>query len=174
MKKHLYLILLTFFFLLIGCESKEEPIEFEEYTGRELNIGVVGDAPDVIEEQINFLTIDLGDLLITEGIENLDAIFIMQDYLICASEAEYADVYKSSGIPFFFIESDKSYLPFVMEDFTYDNSFTVGEESYATGVYYTEDGEMTTWGFGLYNHEKNEKNIKEVYSRIFKKINEVK
>ncbi|WP_225983678.1 MULTISPECIES: hypothetical protein [Bacillaceae] len=46
--------------------------------------------------------------------------------------------------------------------------------SYAVGIFTTQDDDtLKKWGYGLYNDEKNDEHIKDVYSRIFKTIDEL-
>ncbi|WP_369436344.1 hypothetical protein [Lysinibacillus fusiformis] len=44
---------------------------------------------------------------------------------------------------------------------------------YATGVYNQSNDEMLYWGYGLYDDVRNEKNIKDAYTRIFTTIDEL-
>lgn len=64
-----------------------------------------------------------------------------------------------------------------MKDVEYDSSWewTLGK-SYAVGVMtIQEDDEevVKSWKYGLYNDEKNNENIKELYARIFWTIEEL-
>ncbi|MNO58968.1 hypothetical protein D3C76_495440 [compost metagenome] len=99
----------------------------------------------------------------------VDAVFIGKDYLSEAAEPEYAQVYKKAGVPFFFIESMKSYIPFVYEDLSYEEVPDMQSGMYITG-YYESGGKMQYWGYGLYNDKVNSVNIKDAYSRIFTTI----
>jgi|GEM_PF-1250272 len=106
---------------------------------------------------------------------NYDAIFITKINLSEASQGKYASIYKKSKIPFFFIQTEKSYVPFTEKDLTYDNAPNFNDQSYATGILYNanENGnELTSWGYGLYNDIENQANIEDVYSRIFDTISQ--
>ncbi|MEC1153957.1 hypothetical protein [Cytobacillus horneckiae] len=77
--------------------------------------------------------------------------------------------YKNSVIPFFFIESKKSYIPFVDKETEYEDFPDTKSGDYAAG-YYQNGEDETYWGYGLYNNTANEINIFDVYSRIFRTI----
>jgi hypothetical protein len=163
-------ILLSFF--LTACNSSTLFIDFEQYEGRPLNIGVIGEFPEVREENINFIPINFSELE-DQKIDSYDAIFIMKEHLSQASHSKYAKIYKNAKIPFFFIQTEKSYLPFVDESITYEGAIKPSTTSYATGYLNTGD-EIKYWEYGLYNDIENEKTIKEVFSRIFMTIEEEK
>jgi hypothetical protein len=93
----------------------------------------------------------------------------MKEHLTEAAKSHYANIYKNSGIPFFFIETNKSYVPFVHEETDYEEFPDSQSLDYAAG-YYQSGENGTYWGFGLYNDTVNEVNILDVYSRIFKTI----
>jgi hypothetical protein len=86
-----------------------------------------------------------------------------------ASKDEYASIYKRASIPIFFIESKKSYIPFITEGLSYESVSISDELNYATGIFILGE-EMKYWGYGLYNDVQNETNVKDVYSRIFRDI----
>jgi len=154
-------------FILVACNSPNS----QEYGGESLEIAVVGNPPKINETKIVFNEIDISN--IDGNLDGYDAVFIMKDFLEEAAEEKYAEVYQTSPIPFFFIETEKSYLPFVDEDLTYEGALSTKSKSYATGVIY-EGEKITYWEYGLYNDQKNEKNIKDAYSRIFTTIDELK
>lgn len=143
-------------------------VETPQYSGRSLTIGIIGEVPDVREEQVKFVNIQFSDLEEKPFQEQYDAIFITKDNLSEAAEDKYASIYKESTIPFFFIQSDKSYFPFLYEEGSYDE-VTTPSEYYITGILYTIN---QTWQFGTYNNIENATNIKDAYSRIFETIEE--
>lgn len=100
---------------------------------------------------------------------------IMKEHLSEAAESKYAQVYKSSNIPYFFIESTKSFVPFVIEELSYDQVSELSNLEYATGYFQTGDdqNQYQSWGYGLYNDKVNESNIKDVYSRMFTTISSI-
>ena len=172
MKKWLLLLLLLMF-VLVGCTEKLP--EFEEYTGRTINIAVIGAAPDIRETNVTFEEFSMDDLLFMDFSE-YDAVFIMKEHLEEASAAEYAEVYTSSKIPFFFIESTKGSFPFSNVEALYSNSHErSGGTDFAAGYMPSSDSQIegTTYEFGLYNDIKNDETIKGTYSIIFNKIQEI-
>lgn len=156
--------------ILTGCLNLDIDI-IKEYDGGELIIGIIGSAPEIRENQIKFEKIDFDSLKAINFNSKYDAIFITQNNLFEASKGEYAIIYKNSNIPFYFIESEKSYIPFIEEELSYENALDFNKDMYITGLLYTKG---KTWGYGLYNDTKNEINIKGVYSRVFEDISEIK
>jgi hypothetical protein len=118
--------------ILTGCKS--ETVETPLYNGKNIVIGVIGNSPKIREENVKFKNIDFNTL---EGDKNLstefNAIFIMKEHLPEAASSKYAAVYKNSDIPFFFIGSKKSYIPFVNEQISYEDSPEFEGQTYATG-----------------------------------------
>ncbi|PUB10756.1 transcription elongation factor GreAB [Paenisporosarcina sp. OV554] len=160
-------------YVCIGCTEKL-PV-FEEYTGRTLDIAVIGAAPDIGETNVTFEEFSMNDLLFMDFSE-YDAVFIMKEHLEEASAAEYAEVYTSSKIPFFFIESTKGSFPFSDAEALYSNSHERGGGTdFAAGYMTSSDSQIegTTYGFGLYNDIKNDETVKGTYSIIFNKIQEI-
>lgn len=166
-KGNLVITLLSVLFLLFGCSKPEEIIEFEIYKGKSLHIGIIGEEPKVREDNIRFTRIDFTEL---QNVDNYDAIFITKENLEEADKSQYATVYKNSPRPFLFIETPKSYVPFIYEDIDFENY--PDDESGAYAYLYDSKSEKY-WGFGLYNDEVNEKNIQGTYSTIFKTIEEI-
>lgn len=163
-----YLSFVLLIFLLSACTQSPD---FELYEGKSLRIGVVGEPPEVKEEQVTFSKISF-DNLTREEIDSYDAIFITEENLHQASESKYTYTYLNSPIPFFFISAN-SHIPFTVKETEFDESWnwTAGN-NYAVGVLTSneEDETIKSWGFGLYNDKKTDENIKEVYSRIFETI----
>jgi len=167
-KRYIIILLLIILFGLSACTSTK----FDLYEGKSLNIAVIGEPPQVVEEQVNFKKISFDDL--DKGaLEAYDAVFVMRENLYQAAERQYADIYSNSLIPFFFI-STASHIPFTEKDIEYGEIWDWSPGiSYAVGVYKSsEDDTLRGWGLGLYNDEKTDENIEEVYSRIFMKIEE--
>ncbi|WP_430789138.1 hypothetical protein VBD025_02875 [Virgibacillus flavescens] len=169
--KKLLIGFLGFLVFLVGCNAEDE-VESPIYKGERLNIGVIGETPDVREQNVNFQSITLDKL--ESNVKNIftefDAVFIMKEYLVQAGERQYAKVYSELEIPVFFIQSKKSYLPFIYDDMTYEESPNIEDQTYATGILSEEKDTFKTWGYGLYNDTENETNIKDVYTRIFTTI----
>ncbi len=171
MNRKIILVLLFVLTILSACnknEVKDSPL----YEGAKLAIGVVGEIPKVREENIVFKNIALEDLKQGNISSELNAVFIMKEHFTEAAKAPYAKVYKESGIPFFYIESKKSYVPFVDEETDYEDFPDTKSGDYAAG-YYQLGEEGKYWGYGLYNNAVNASNILDAYSRIFKTIDEL-
>jgi hypothetical protein len=139
----------------------------------ELKIGVVGESPEVKENQVHFEEITLNDLTNMNLKSKYDGIMIMKDFLQEAAKSGYAEVYKKSGVPFFFIQSKTTYIPFIEEEIEYDDFPDENTLNYATGYYQNEE-EAQFWEYGLYNDVKTDARIKDVYTRIFKTISTIK
>jgi hypothetical protein len=152
-----------------ACTINSDEIESAHYTGESLVIGVIGEIPEVREEQIEFEKISLETLKNNQFNFSYDGILIMKNHFEEASKSEYAPIYKKSSIPIFFIESKKSYIPFINPDSNYESVSILDELNYATGIFILGE-EMKYWTYGLYNDVQNEINIKDVYSRIFRDI----
>lgn len=180
MKKILLLIAIVL--VLAGCSSKHTPDpnekieipEFKSYNGEQLRIGLIGEPPTIKEKNlIKFTSLEL-NLLNHLDSSKYDAIIIMKDYLEQAAEDRYAKVYRSTSIPIFFIQSNKSFIPFITEDISYRDADEFKDQTYATGFLQQNKKEYQSWGYGLYNDTVNEMNINDVYSRIFGTIESIK
>ena len=169
--KELKYILILLVFALSACAPNSD---FQLYKGNPLRIAVVGEPPEVRKEQVRFATISF-DEMINQQPNTFDAVFITDNNLTEAAGNQYAEVYVNSTIPFFFIGTD-AYAPFTEKDLEYDKSmnWTPGK-GYAVGVLTLEDGhELKFWKYGLYNDEKKDEHINDVYTRIFKTIYDLK
>ena len=163
---------ITFLALIIlvlsACTSDSD---FELYKGKPLRIAVIGEPPEVKEEQVKFTKISF-DKMTNKELNSFDAVFIREDNLFEAAEDRYTDVYLDSTIPFFFIGTD-NFIPFVEKDMEYDKTMNWSTGiSYAVGILIQDDA-LKKWEYGLYNDEQKEEHIKDVYSRIFKTIDEL-
>lgn len=154
--------------LLMGC-SKEKVYE-EKYIGRELRIAVLGEIPNVREEQIKFEKVDFENIENISSSEKYDAIFVMKENLNEASKDKYKYIYSNSKVTFFFIDSEKGRIPFMVKGVSYEEEEKRETFSYIVSI---EKNDSST-GFGLYNDEKTEKNIQDCYSTAFKYISELK
>ncbi|MGE7366540.1 hypothetical protein ACQKKE_07835 [Desemzia incerta] len=148
-----------------------------KYEGRPLTIAVIGDFPEIKEEQVSFEEITFDDVM-NNDFDSYDAIFIMPQNLSQASEIPYAKIYLDSPIPFFFIEAN-NHIPFTEAELDFDDDswenweWTPGT-SYASGFYFdTATRSTTAWEFYLYDDEKTDENIEAVYTEIFKSITEI-
>lgn len=156
-------------FLVTGCSTDPE---FELYKGKNLSIAVLGEGPAVKEQQVEFQEISF-DEFNAEVLRKFDAVFITKEYLAEAAQSQYAPVYSDAHMPFFFLESNTGEYPFIDADLEYEDASEIPNHNYyATGYLKTAQQEEKTWTYGLYNDEVNEENIQEVFSRIFKTIEE--
>jgi hypothetical protein len=167
-KKQILAILLTLTLFLTACAFRNT-VETEIYNGESLTLGIIGEPPKIREKNVTFTEIDFEDLNSDDIDSKYDAIFISKENLSKAADSEFAEVYKTSNIPFFFIQTTKGYIPFIKEDLSYDDAPELPDSSYITGIYYKKN---LYWGFGLYNDIENSKNIEDVYSRVFMTISE--
>ncbi|MBT2760077.1 hypothetical protein [Paenibacillus sp. ISL-20] len=168
MKRKIIVILLLVFVILINGNAQRDSIDMPLYEGRSLVIGVIGETPQVREEgHVDFKEVTFEQLEDLDLSPELDAVFITKEHLVEASEPKYTEVYNKVEVPFFYIESKKSHVPFTIEELSYDEVPDLSTDMYATG-YYGKDDQY--WGYGLYNDVMNETNIKAVYSRIFTTI----
>lgn len=163
---------LLFIFILTACSKSRDTVDSEEYMGKQLSIGVIGHAPEVREKK----RIEFDEILFTD-MENInitaqfDSIIITEENLSEASKPIYKAIYKESNIPFFFIKSKKSHIPFTIDDISYDDALDFNTGEYATGLLYA-DKNLECWTYGLYNNVENQDNIEDVYTRIFQTISE--
>ncbi|WP_338780580.1 hypothetical protein [Metabacillus sp. FJAT-52054] len=173
MKNKSILILLIVLSILSACNSNKNEIKDSPlYKGKELTIGIIGKPPAIREENIVFRKMELKGLSEKNLASKFNSVFIMKEHLSEAAKASYASIYRNSGIPFFFIESKKSYIPFVLEDADYED-FSDSKSGYYASGYYQSGEEGRHWEFGLYNDKVNKVNILDAYSRIFKTIETV-
>ncbi len=160
---------------LAGCDSGEsKEVKASSYDGTYLKIGVIGEQPNLRKKNIRFSTLSFEELKDTNNVSSkFDAVFITKNNLKQADEEKYVKVYRELDIPTFFLETTKGFLPFVSEDLTYATASEL-EHSYASGYLQEKKDSYRFWEYGLNNNQKNDKNVKDVYSRIFKTIAEVK
>ncbi|MGI6084574.1 MAG: transcription elongation factor GreAB [Acetivibrionales bacterium] len=169
MKVHRILaVLLTLTLFLTSC-ALQNAVETDIYKGDSLALGIIGEPPEVRETNTTFVEIGFEDLIDSDFESKYDAIFITKENLSKAADSEFAEVYKTSNIPFFFIQTTKGYIPFVKEDLSNDDAPEVPDSSYITGIHYEKN---RRWSFCLYNDIENSINIEDVYSRVFITISE--
>ncbi|WP_203457074.1 TolB family protein [Paenibacillus tepidiphilus] len=178
MKRKLNLLMLMIVVILTGgCTfsvDADDRVDTPLYDGPALKLGVVGEPPVVRESNVSFIPLTLEEME-KQGLllgERFDAVVIMKEHLSEAAENRYAGVYQNADIPFFFIESRKSYMPFTLKDLSYEEAPDANDGMYATG-YYHNFGGGRVWGYGLYNDKVNTTNIKDVYSRMFTTIRQL-
>ena len=177
MKRHtdsklIFSFLVTILVVLLSACSLN--LNFQAYEDKSLTIGVVGAPPEINEKQVSFEEISFDDVL-ENDLDAYDAVFIMPENLSHASDKQYANIYSSSPIPFFFIGAN-NHIPFTESDLDFEDDswedwkWTPGT-SYASGFYYdTTTDSSSGWAFGLFNDKKTKKNVKYVYTSIFEVI----
>ncbi|MDI3235108.1 hypothetical protein QK289_08835 [Exiguobacterium antarcticum] len=173
--KKLLLGLLIAATALAGCGvDASTQVKDTSYDGTYLKIAVIGEQPNLQEKNVKFSTLSFEDLEDTNRISSkFDAVFIAKNNLKQADEEKYVKVYRKLDVPTFFLETTKGFLPFVSEDLTYATASEL-EHSYASGYLQEKKDSYRYWEYGLNNDQKNNKNVKDVYSRIFETIAEVK
>ncbi len=109
MGKRIFLLCINIIFLLtiFGCSTSDESNTIDIIPSNvNLTIGVVGNFPEVNEKNITFKQYTLEQL--NEKIDpNLNALFIMPNYLKEAAEPRFAELYNNLPYPTFFIGSEK-------------------------------------------------------------------
>lgn len=165
------LILLSVY--ITGCSDSNH----DTYEGETLRIIVIGETPTVSEDNIIFLSAEFSDLEENYTSFNVDgdALFIMPENLVEASNQKYIEQYNALRIPTFFIGTTKAHIPFVFEDADYTNTQDVSPKSYAAGYLYDSDNQLgETWEFSNESEEDiTEDEIKSIYSDIFRTINKL-
>ncbi|TYR74234.1 hypothetical protein FZC79_15590 [Rossellomorea vietnamensis] len=162
--------LIILIFLLSGCSSSPD---FKVYEGKPLSIAVIGEPPEVREENITFSEVTFEDLNNLKKLDH-DAVFITEENLKEASAGNYEETYLNSDIPFFFLEA-WSHIPFTERESEMDQNWKWSPgKSFAVGILSSgEDDSLNSWGYSLYNDEKTDETVDEVFSRIFTTIEEL-
>ncbi|CAH1057017.1 hypothetical protein [Paenibacillus pseudetheri] len=168
------LIILIFIFVT-GCTSNADTVDTPLYSGKSLSVGVVGETPEIREDHIHFTSISFEELEDYSKLSsNYDAVVIMKEHLQEADDNKYVKVYTHAGVPFFFIESTKSYMPFVLEDVSYEHSSLTNFNNDMYAIGYLQTGESSkNWGYGLYNDIVNDPNVNDAYSCMFTTIESI-
>lgn len=99
------MVLFCICLMLMVCKSNVDsvdtpPYEGPPYEGRSLVIGLIGENPNIREENVDFVEVAFKQLEEEELSSDLDAIFITKEFLVEASNPQYAKVYHHSDIPF--------------------------------------------------------------------------
>ncbi|AHV98792.1 hypothetical protein [Paenibacillus sabinae] len=172
MNKFSTILLLLLFMLCVlpGCTS--DVIDTPEYKGKHIVIGIIGEPPTIREGNVSFKKMTFTQLKDLHSLSEYDAVFITKENLPEAAGQEYAKIYKSARLPFFFIQSKKSYLPFTDEELSYDEVPDLSSDTYATG-FFQNHNKIQHWGYGLYNDKLSSSNIEDVYTRIFETIESI-
>ncbi|PEJ53336.1 MULTISPECIES: transcription elongation factor GreAB [unclassified Bacillus (in: firmicutes)] len=164
--KKFFSVLLLILVMLTGCNS--DTVYSSGYDGKKLIIGVIGNFPKVSEGNVKFKKISFKKIEENKKLSSeFDAVFIMKKHLSEASDSKYANIYKHSDIPFFFIGSKKSYIAFVDEQFTYEDAPNLRNPPYSIGYPFGKGKNQ----YCANDIDKVNKNtIDDAYSRIFTSI----
>lgn len=137
------------------------------YTKEPLKVGIIGDIPAINEKIIEFDKIQFKDLENSDLNSKYDAILISKDNLSEAAQDKYANVYRDSKIPFFFIGSIKGTAPFSEANLSYEDAALMSLNTLFEGMAYS------TIGGASWSSETNVPNpsmTKGDYTNIFQQI----
>ncbi|WP_430786672.1 hypothetical protein VBD025_14420 [Virgibacillus flavescens] len=169
------IVLLILIVLLGACQPKDE-LKEKIYDGEALRVAVIGDVPKVREDQVNFEKVswkEMAELTVSE----YDAVIVMEDHLPEAAAKKNKEIYKKINIPFFFVGSKASHVPFTSED----NSLSYKEhaerinddENFISGILYKSKKEgFNGWKFSypIENNKFQKDKVKGIYSAVFKVV----
>lgn len=160
--------------LLVACQSNGE--EVKPYEGGPLNIAVVGEIPNVREEQVNFEKLSLHALTEIDA-SMYDAVFIMENHLSDAANQKYVDMYREKKVPFFFVGSKANTIPFqdLENPVSYEEEAQKvnDTESFISGMLFVgEDEGYRGWNFPypIEDSEIQRDNVEGIYSEVFKVV----
>ncbi|MCR8867331.1 hypothetical protein NQ109_31010 [Priestia megaterium] len=163
---------------LIGCSAMQT--DKEVYKGEKLNIAVVGKIPETNEKEstVNFRKLSIKDIKKID-LKSYDAVIITKPYLSKAANKEYKDTYLNGHIPFFFVESEASVLPFVDNSLTYKQyaDRVQDTQSYMVGILSNPDKDgykVWKYDYPIRNNKVDRENVKSIYSQAFKTIEKLK
>ncbi|GAA0501862.1 hypothetical protein GCM10008986_31750 [Salinibacillus aidingensis] len=159
-----------------ACQSNE--VAEEPYEGIPLKIAVVGETPEVREEQIIFKTLSLEELYRSHP-DKYDAVFIREEHFSDASHQKYVEMFKKKRAPSFFIASKANTIPF--QDLENPVSYKEKEaakkindtQNYISGFLYEgADEGYQGWKFSypVKNNEIQRDNVQGIYSSVFKLV----
>lgn len=155
-------VIITALLLILLASCRNEPnFDSPVYIGEPLKIGVVGEEPNIREENISFISLSMNDVL-QGNYSDVDCVIITKPHLEEASEPQYARIYRQSKVPFVFVDSEKNHGAFVLEELTYKNAHLNRSKAYLMSFY-----DEQYMNFGLYNDLKTDKTIQDSYSRLF-------
>ena len=157
----LLLFFISMLLFVCGCSSTTPT---KPYTGRVLNIGIIGNPPTIMENRtVKFVPITFEDL-VNDNYKNYDAVFIMKEKLAEASNDNYSKIYAELHEPIIFIGTD-TLMPFISNNTEYLSKDFQKGSAYSSGLI-----EGVSYGFGLYNDKENEAALKLFYSDLFRLI----
>lgn len=176
MKKRLILSLcMMMIFILAACQSNPDHMPKK----KDLNIGVIGEIPEVDEEHIHFTGIEFKE--IDDPVSSYDAVFITENYLEEATETKNIQRFKKSHQPTFFIGTKASYIPFIDigQSVSYDDyAKRLGISNYEiTGIIHVNDeiGYHTlTFNAPIEEEKLSVQQKHQMYSEVFEAISKNK
>ncbi|WP_243525071.1 hypothetical protein [Bacillus pseudomycoides] len=167
--------LLNFCFLILlclvgaGCAKNKDIPPVQEYSGRALAIGVVGEVPKDTFRNIKFEKIKLDEM--KEKSEEVDGFLVMKEHFEEASKEKYTDLFLGLKKPVFFIGlKDRPYLIFIDKDLDYNNASVNKQTLYTQGFVNIGSGEGRSWSIGLYNNTVSKENMHNMYIDVFQTI----
>lgn len=138
----------------IGYYQITQSEETTQYNGRALNIGIIGEIPNITNQKIRFEEIQFVDLNKKSLSLEYDSIIITGKNIPDSTQTQYMPFCKDYKIPFFFINIEQS----IPED-----------QTYAVG-YLFSNSKFISLGYSLPDNMESEKNINEIYAKIFRDI----
>ena len=163
MKKLLALVSL---FILVGCSNKEV-----KYDGSLLNIAVIGDVPELNQENIRFEAVTL-DLLRKDAehiSSEFDTVMITPVMFEEASDDSMVDVYKNLEMPIIFFNSEKRHFPFTRTGATYKTAHwdSLNDGSHTTIYLYNNNQDREdAWYFFLEDEKKIDGHYKDIFEKV--------
>ncbi|TSI02543.1 amino acid oxidase [Lysinibacillus sp. BW-2-10] len=154
---------------LVACTNEEVT-----YDGVPLNIAVIGDIPELKNENIHFELFSLEKLSEdTSNIpSNFNAIMITPSAFEEASDDKFVEVYKGLETPIIFFDSNKRHFPFVNEELTYETAnFDALDNGSHTTIYINNVNINKEDAWYYYLDDENDVDV--LYTDIFKKIAEL-
>ncbi|WP_074035253.1 hypothetical protein [Exiguobacterium sp. AT1b] len=82
------------------------------------------------------------------------------------------DVYRKLSIPTFVVQTTKGYLCFILEDLSYEDAPDISDLYIAGYLQKSQDGYLY-WGLDLIDSVENESDVNEIYTRVFKTIENI-
>ncbi|RXJ04266.1 hypothetical protein DS745_02460 [Anaerobacillus alkaliphilus] len=169
--KRLIIVSIVLSLLLSGCYFNVEETDTKPsvYSGRTLDIGIIGELPNQSFDRVTFHKIKPASL----ELEEFDAYFITRDYFSEVSQEKWAPVFSSIGVPVFFIDSDIQDFVYRKENYSYADLERFPSFEHTTGFLVKEDNILKT-GYGT----RTEADTFEtetpawIYDLIFKHIEE--
>jgi hypothetical protein len=164
MKLKIVLSILSIVACMIISACSNEKVSYE---GPSLNVAVIGDIPDIHNENIQFKQISL-EAFRTDAQKvsaQYDAVMITPTMFEKASNDQVAAAYERAAVPIIFFDSEKRHLPFVNKGMTYDtaNMASLQNGSHTT-VYMPTSADA--WYFSLDSQQHVDQLYKEIFERV--------